>query len=450
MMLDQMFTAENFRRIYDTENRKGIDLATRFFPTLEPLTLAIHNNVRQIRELRKIKNTLTANEFEEKLVHLKSELISLKADKSSAIDSLMDEISQKVLKSTFEIKLSQKIGPKGKQVFCIDSEPETFFVIKQLQRNINRIYGVKQANRHHLISQLRDMLNSQFPFELVRTDIKSFYESINRKRLIEKLDSDQLLSPSSKKYIKQVLKSYGELSGTETGIPRGIGISAYLAELYLRPVDKAIRTIPGLALYCRYVDDIVALFARPPSGNNLGSFKDNILTILGDNELIHNAEKTSEFDLADKERIKKFEYLGYRFHLSPGKIEISPSAAKVKKYRARMKAAFAGYWRDRPVNPKRAFTRLVWRIRFLTGNTRLLNSKAGAVTGIYFNNSIANDLHSFELLDKRLKNCIKKLKRKTLQKQLNPLTFTSGFSQRRYHNFSTKELQIIVGAWKHD
>lgn len=29
MMLDQMFTAENFRRIYDAENRKGVDLATR-------------------------------------------------------------------------------------------------------------------------------------------------------------------------------------------------------------------------------------------------------------------------------------------------------------------------------------------------------------------------------------------------------------------------------------
>ncbi len=447
-MLDQMFTAENFRRIYDAENRKGVDLATRFFPTLVPFTLAVRNKVKDIRDLREVEATLTAGDFEAQLVALKAELVDLKAAKSSTIDALMDDTSQKVLKSSFKIGLSQKTGPKGKPVFCIDAEPETFFVIKQLQRNIHRIYGVKQANRHDLVCQLRDMLSSKFPFELVRTDISSFYESINRKRLVEKLDRDQLLSPASKKYIKQVLESYGKISCTPIGIPRGVGISAYLAELYLRPVDKAIRAIPGLVLYCRFVDDIVAVFARPPTGKDLGSFKDRIIAIFGNNELTHNAIKTSEFKLAAPAP-RKFEYLGYRFLLSPGKLEISPSAAKVTKYRARMNAAFADYWREKPVNPKRAFTKLVWRVRFLTGNTRLSNSKSGAVTGIYFNNSIATKLSSFELLDKRLKTRIEELKRPSLQKQLKNLKFTTGFEQRRYHNFSVRELQIIVSAWKH-
>lgn len=447
-MLDQMFTAENFRRIYDAENRKGVDLATRFFPTLEPFTLAVREKVKDIRDLRKAEATLTSDDFEVRLLALKDELVALKEAKSSAIDALMDEISRKVLKPSFKIDLSQKTGPKEKPVFCIDAKPETFFVIKQLQRNIHGIYGVKQANRHDLVCQVRDTLSSKFPFELVRTDISSFYESINRKRLVEKLDRDQLLSPSSKKYIKQVLESYGKISGATAGVPRGVGISAYLAELYLRPVDKAIRAIPGLVLYCRFVDDIVAVFARPPTGKNLGSFKDRIITIFGDNELSHNEIKTSEFKLADPEP-KKFEYLGYRFLLSPGKLEISPSAAKVAKYRARMNAAFADYWREKPVNPKRAFTKLIWRVRFLTGNTRLANSKSGAVTGIYFNNSIATDLSSFELLDKRLKTRISELKRTSLQKQLKNLKFTTGFKQRRYHNFSARELQIIVRAWKH-
>jgi len=282
MMLDQMFTAENFRRIYDAENRKGVDLATRFFPTLEPFTLAVRDKVKVIRDLRKIEATLTDDHFEAQLAALKAELDALKAAKSSAIDALMADISQKVLKTSFKIGLSQKTGPKGKPVFCIDAEPETFFVIKQLQRNIHRIYGVKQANRHDLVCQLRDILCNKFPFELVRTDISSFYESIDRKHLVEKLDHDQLLSPTSKKYIKQVLDSYGKISGSPTGVPRGVGISAYLAELYLRPVDKAIQAIPGLVLYCRFVDDIVAVFARPPAGNNLGSFKDLIIAIFGE------------------------------------------------------------------------------------------------------------------------------------------------------------------------
>lgn len=447
-MLDQMFTAENFRRIYDAENRKGIDLATRYFPTLESFTLAVRDKVQDIRDLRKIEATFAADDFKAQLLVLKTELADLKAAKSSAVDALMDDISQRVVKPSFKINLSQKTGPKGKPVFCIDAEPETFFVIKQLQRNIHRIYDVKQANRHDLVCQLRDMLDSKFPFELVRTDISSFYESIDRKRLVEKLDRDQLLSPASKKYIKQVLDSYGVISGAPTGVPRGVGVSAYLAELYLRPVDKAIRAIPGLVLYCRFVDDIVAVFARPPVGKNLGSFKDLIIGIFGDNGLTHNAVKTSEFKLADAEP-KKFEYLGYRFLLKAGHFEISPSAAKVAKYRARMNAAFADYWREKPVNPKGAFRKLVGRVKFLTGNSRLSNSKSCAVTGIYFNNSIVTDLSSFELLDKRLKTRIGELKRPNLQKQLKKLKFTTGFEQRRYHNFSTRELQMIVRAWKH-
>lgn len=448
-MLDQMFTAENFRRIYDAENRKGADLATRYFPTLEPFTLNVRNKVQEIRDLRKSEAALKASDFEARLLTLKAELTALKVDKSSAVDALMDSISQKVLKPRFKIDLSKKIGPKGKAVFCIDEEPETFFVIKQIQRNIHRIYGVKQASRHDLVCQLRDMLGSKFPFELVRTDISSFYESIDRKHLLEKLERDQLLSPASKKYIKQVLDSYGLISGSSTGVPRGVGISAYLAELYLRPVDKAIQALPGLVLYCRFVDDIVAVFARPPAGKILGSFKELINEILSDNRLALNEEKTSEFNLADTNP-KKFEYLGYRFYLKQGQLEISPSAAKVMKYRSRMNAAFADYWHEKPVDSRGAFRRLVGRIKFLTGNTRLSNSKSRAATGIYFNNSVVTDLSSFKLLDRQLRKRIDKLRRSSLQRKLRKLKFTTGFEQRRYHNFSTRELQMIVGAWKHD
>lgn len=131
-MLDQMFTAENFRRIYDAENRKGLDLATRYFPTLEPHTFAVRKKVKDIREYRALRPTMATDVFEAGLRALKDDLSALKAAKSTVVDDLMDHISQKVLKSSFKIDLSQKTGPKGKPVFCIDAEPETFFVIKQV------------------------------------------------------------------------------------------------------------------------------------------------------------------------------------------------------------------------------------------------------------------------------------------------------------------------------
>lgn len=443
-----MFTADNFRRIYDTENRKGVDLATRFFPSLEQHTLAVRNKAQSIRSLRKAKATLETHDFNTQLTELKAELHALKLSKSSAIDDLMHEVSQRAIKPGFKITLSKKTGPQGKPVFCIDSEPETFFIIKQLQHNIHYIYNVKQASRNDLVCQLRDMLNSKFPFELIRTDISSFYESIDRKQLTEKLDQDQLLSSTSKKYIKQIMGSYGEISNSDSGIPRGVGISAYLAELYIRPIDKAIKEIPGLIMYCRFVDDIVAIFARQNTGESLGSFRDMIINILNNNGLTHNTTKTKELNFADPTP-KEFEYLGYCFKYNKGTLEISPSTAKIDKYRMRINAAFSDYWREKPVNPRAAHRKLVGRIRFLTGNTRLYNSKSCAVTGIYFNNSIATDISTLKQLDQLLKEQTQRLRSTALQRRLKKHKFTTGFEQRRYHNFSTKELQMIVKVWKY-
>ncbi len=449
MMFDQMFTADNFRRVFDSENRKGIDVATRFFPELEPATNNVREKVKEIRELRKSKNSMEPSVFEEKLTELRKSLAQLKEIKSQSVSLIMENLSKKVGASDFKIAISQKIGPKGKPVFCIDSNPETFFAMKQLQRNISNIYDVKQANRHDLACQVRDIIGSKFPFEMVRTDISSFYENIDRKVLIEKLDHDQLLSASSKKYIKQILDAYGLLSGSAKGIPRGIGISAYLAELYLKPVDNLIREIPGIVVYCRFVDDIVAAFARPSTGSILGSFKAKIIEILGQFGLTHNPHKTIEL-FSGRPSSTKVEYLGYRYRVnSDGKLQISPGAAKISKYKQRIRASFREYWKTKPINPRLAFRQLSGRIRFLTGNTRLSNNKSCAVTGIYFNNSLATDMSGLALLDKQLSRQIKKLNSTRLQNKLKKMKFLSGFEQKRYNPFSTKQLQMIVGAWKH-
>jgi len=447
-MLDQMFTAENFRRIFDNENRKGHDLSARFFPNLEPHTFAVRESVKHVRELRSIQATLKSDEFNRQLADLKDRLADFKSAKSTAIDVELEALSHKAVMPNFKIALSQKMGPNEKPVFCTDQSPETFFVVKQLQHNLNRIYDVKQANRHDIVCQVRDTVNSKFPFEIIRTDISSFYETIDRKKLIKKLDLDQLLSPSSKKYIKQILDSYGEISQNQIGIPRGVGISAYLAELYLRPVDHSIRAIPGTVLYCRFVDDIIAVFARPQIGKDLGSYVDTVIDILKNNGLSHNASKTREFDLSTPGR-KKFEYLGYRFKLDSGKCDISPSSAKIKKYKMRLKSAFKDYHNHSSFDSRRASRNIVARTKFLTGNTRLSNSKSRAVTGIYYNNSLVTNNSSFQRLDRLLKKQVKDTKRTKLQKRLKKFQFEEGFETRRFHHFSTKELHRIVEVWKH-
>jgi hypothetical protein len=443
-----MFTAENFRRIFDGENRNGLDLARRFFPNLVPHTKSIKEKVGEIRALRSKKATLGPKEFADMIGSLQAELVSLKRRKSDAVDSELQAISAKVLKPSFKLSLTQKIPPTGKPFFCIDGTPETFFVVKQLQRNVGRIFSVKQSSRQDLVCQLRDTLTAPFPYEVVRTDVTSFYESIDRKKLLNWLNEEQLLSSSSKKYIKQILDSYGSAAETSIGIPRGVGISAYLAELYLRPIDREISNIEGLVLYCRFVDDIVAVFGRPPTGPALGSYKELIVHKLEGRGLTHNSAKTTEVNLGSP-GAKTLEYLGYRFTLINGACAIAPSITKIAKLTSRLHAAFDDYELRSSVSSRRAFRDLVSRVKFLTGNTRLLNSKASAVTGIYYNNSIVTDVSDFITLDAILKSRVNAIKRPTLRKRLEPYSFTDGFTHRRYHSFSTTELVNIVEAWKH-
>lgn len=447
-MSEQLFTVENFRDIFDIENRKGMDLARKFFPNLKSYTDEIKGKALEIRELRSKRGKINPQEFRTIITKLKSELDELKSEKSSAIDKELTVISSNVQEPGFELTLTKKIDKKGNKVFCIDGTPETYFLIKQLQRNIHKVYAVKQSNRHDLVSQLRDTITSKFPFEIVRTDISSFYENIDQELLLEELERDRLLSFPSTKHIRQVLNSYNNITGTNRGIPRGVGVSAYLAELYLRPVDNEIKKLHGLVLYCRYVDDIVAVFARPPSEIISGSYKDHILNILSDRNLSNNSEKTMEFDL-NKPGVKKFEYLGYRFVIDMNKCRVWPNAAKIRKYKVRMDAVFKDYEIQSSLASRQAYRNLVSRIKFLTGNTRLSNSKSNAVTGIYFNNLIATETSSFEILDKRLKSSIKKIKRKNLRKRLMEYKFTEGFLQHRFHKFNTHELKSIVKVWKH-
>ena len=64
-------------------------------------------------------------------------------------------------------------------------------------------------------------------------------------------------------FSKKDLKIRGhkmDIISTFPGVPRGIGISAYLSELFMRNVDNQIQELDDLIYYARYVDDIIAIF----------------------------------------------------------------------------------------------------------------------------------------------------------------------------------------------
>lgn len=195
--------------------------------------------------------------------------------------------------------------------------------MKQVQANVARSFVVKQSNRFEIISQVKVLLNDDFPKYVLRTDVDNFYENILHERLLEKINENHILSPFSRKLLRQILCKYKELSGSDKGIPRGVGVSANLAELYMRDIDRAIMSLGGISYYARYVDDIIIIFTPTLNDRDREYLKD-VKGIVEDKFKIKlNDSKTFTFDLRNGKQQCELEYLGYKMFLEMERLKLS-------------------------------------------------------------------------------------------------------------------------------
>lgn len=446
-LLDQSFSLENFRKIFDLENRKGNFLEGKYFPELTDVTFEIKQCISDIRTLRRKKNTLTEAVFEQKKKLLYEKRDKFKIQKEEMLTGLLSSVVETVSSKDFAFGISEHDLGLNKSVFREEQNPATFFVLKQLQHNIRKLYKVKQSNRYNIICQIRESLSDKFPKYYFKTDIKSFYESIPRQQILKQLDSDSLLTQTSKKFIRKIMYEYEQISGGASGLPRGIGVSAYLAELYMRGVDRQIQRLPSVKYYARYVDDIFIL-AFPTPNEDSAEIKQTIETAIENYDLTINQDKTDYGSIAGS-LPDPIVYLGYKFCLEGGVIQLMLTDAKIERYKARVDASFSAFHNLADNNPKKAKSQLLKRLRFLTGNTRLSNNKKNIVTGIYFSNSLITDISSLAGLDDYLVSKIPTLMNPRLEAKVATLSFTDGFLQKTFFKFSAKELSQIVGAWKH-
>lgn len=154
------------------------------------------------------------------------------------------------------------------------------FAMKQLQTNLQKTFKVKQANRHLIMTNIKLLLKTKRPYYIIRTDVSSFFESIPQDQLRHTIMDNTLLSYKSKVFVNAILKEYeiekaklkdDERDGMKDGcgVPRGIGISSLLSEIYMRDLDGSIKKRPEVIFYVRYVDDIFMLLAELPQGKDL-------------------------------------------------------------------------------------------------------------------------------------------------------------------------------------
>lgn len=203
-----------------------------------------------------------------------------------------------------------------------------------------RLIGIPTVRDRVVLSQLNNFLATLYPERVPRniastyvrsiaselktrdpettwicsTDIKTFYDSIQRDRLLKvltnRIKSKQILRLVRNALItptvpKNTRRDFRAEYWSDTGIPQGLAISNILASIYLEDVDDAMKST-GIGYY-RYVDDVLIYGSH---NDVLKAYQSLSRRLKWRGLMLHSATSGKTHIQPLKEA---FSYLGYHF-----------------------------------------------------------------------------------------------------------------------------------------
>lgn len=453
-MLDQSFSAKNFEVIYNLENRKGnisLDIMPEEYRNVVSDYKIAKNEYRILVHLDK---TLRVDSYDEELRAARDKVEIQKNRKDEMLKEHLEQIERQVNSRAYRMNMSSFVMD-GKEVFTLDDTLATFYTIKQLQYNIRKTFHVKQANRHAILSSIRTLLSSKIPLYVIRTDISGFYESIPQEKLLPMVNDNTLLSYKSKAFIRVILQLFETQKDTTKimhgrGVPRGIGISAYLSELYMRSLDQSIKQREEVIFYARYVDDIFIICKSLPVGKTLTEYYADLQAMFAQQGLVLKfpaEKKCLLIDLTPQNVSKKdFDFLGYNLSICRGggntTIEFDLSGEKKKRMRERIDAIVMHFNNLACVDVRAAKRDLLDGLRLLTCNYTLFNTKSGVKVGLYYTNDLLTSMEG-------LRDTTMYLHSKVLSPAKNILHSPTDEKTHYLAHLSRKMRKVdFVNAWK--
>ncbi|MFU3245704.1 antiviral reverse transcriptase Drt3a [Pseudomonas paraeruginosa] len=449
MSIDQAFSIKNLNKLLDEDRERGGDLEERYIPDAYDLRTRIYE-LKKSRSLVRYKyrtGLVTAEFYELRSGRLNKVIKGRKESYSILVDNALQKVSRQILSKNFRVELNVLPAPiRNKTVYGVGRDLAQILAIRFVQKILKEVYHIEMPPRDILVAQVKSLAMDGAPKFILRADVESFYESVQHKDLLESIHQSPQLSVLVKRIITRLLGDYLKLSGTDKGLPRGVGISAYLSEIYLAYIDTEVKRHNEVFYYARYVDDMIMMFA-PAKKETANEYLVSFGALLAKKGLSLN-DKTQELNLMDEQR-GKFTYLGYEFDVSPSSRGVRMSIAKVKKYRERIEKSFKDYQAKMAFIPRKAARELITRSLFLTGNMRLFNRKSNAFIGIYYSNKHITELSQLRGLDRLFQAKTNLLTDPMLKRKLSRLSFENGFIKKEFRSFSTKKLSEISRGWKH-
>ena len=448
-LIDQSLSTKNLRLIYDLDRKNKGDLEKVYFPEAFRIRERIYYLKGYVKRLQlRLKfGKITTSYYESRKDKVNNSISKRRDQYETYVDLRMKDLSDVVNRKGYRLDLEKlPDSVNGKDVYSIGREVDAIFVSRHLQKVLMDLYKVKMPNRDLIISQISNLILDGSPKYIIRADVESFYESIDHRKMLDILHSSPKLSVTPKRILTNLIKDYSAIVGEVKGLPRGVGLSSYLSEVFLCDIDDQLKYLKDAVYYSRYVDDIFIVFA-PSSSNAIENYMSEVDLCLENKGLTCN-HKTKPIDLMHDQK-DKFEYLGYSFELNGEDKKIRISNNKLARYRSRIDLSISDYNKKKVFVNRKSERLLISRIRFLTGNTRLHNSKRNAFVGVYFGNKYINNYDQLHGLDQFFKSRVNRIPDERLRRKLLKLSFFDGFKDKVFRNFSTKELKNISKVWKH-
>lgn len=373
----------------------------------------------------------------------------------------------------------------GKQILSTCDIADAL-VLRKINDNIRRAYGIRQMQRTHAVKLARSALAEWTPKGVVSADLKSCFESITPKHVIEKLKLDGRVSHQTIHLLETFFRQTRTFGSNKysKGLPRGVLISSTLAELFLKRLDEEISNTPGLYVYIRYVDDILAISAAPAQ-----ALFEKISTAISRQNLRMNLAKSEVKDSGcvcafecqhplgscpcsatkcscerGKKNFEQIDYLGYKFIFTTGKASATSPAcytliadSKMEKFKSRVALAIADYRTNKDYDLLRD------RVSLLTKNVTVDKTlkRSRLKSGIAFTyeqycappTPHGFDVSTVEHLDTFLRTKLRKLCASNpsisyMQKRsLMRNSFSFGHSNRHRISFDAGRMKLIRRCW---
>lgn len=226
-----------------------------------------------------------------------------------------------------------KIGKKKKRLVYQYTKEETYILkyityllyeydylftpnLYSFRQNISVKNAIKDLMNHNI--------NNMYGYKV---DIENYFNSIDSKKLLKELKKDikdkklynifkELLTSKKVQYNDEIIEE-------EKGIMAGVPISSFLANYYLKDLDKYF--YDNNIIYSRYADDII-IFTK--TKEEIKTYKEIINKFLEKKKLTINKNKEYFYNPNDK-----IEYLGFSFNNN----EIDISKNSLNKIKGKIK-----------------------------------------------------------------------------------------------------------------